>query len=111
MSVVTVFLTVSLITFLDMMTKLSPILALKQNLSMSGDFDVQITGKYDGSIRNVMSTNTNWYTDELEFFNAPYMTKIEQVRSQSENSVQAKLPFVNFTAVEERARQSYPDPS
>ena len=40
MSVATVFLTVSLISFLDMMTKLAPIVALKKNISISGDYDI-----------------------------------------------------------------------
>ena len=70
MSVVTVFLTVSLITFLDMMTKLSPILTLQQAVSSTGDYDVMLTGDLS-SVKTVQG-NTNWYTDELEFFNAPY---------------------------------------
>jgi len=70
MSVVTVFLTVSLITFLDMMTKLSPILTLQMAVSSTGDYDVMLTGDLS-SVKTVQG-NTNWYTDELEFFNAPY---------------------------------------
>ena len=65
-------------------------------------------GNFNEAIKNVMD-NTNWYTDELEFFNAPYLTETERVKAQSEGSVQSKLPFVNYTAVEERAREAYPD--
>lgn len=52
MSVVTVFLTVSLITFLDMMTKLSPILTLQYATAMSGDLDIYISGNY-GDVKKI----------------------------------------------------------
>ena len=77
---------------------------------MSGDYDVQMKGSFNEVIKDVQD-NTNWYTDEMEFFNAPYWTEFERVRSQSEGSLQSKLPFVNYTAVEERAREIYPDPN
>ena len=98
MNVITVFLTVSLITFLDMMSKLSPILAVKQNMATSGDYDILMQGYYNEALKNGYGSN-NWYMDEQENFNAPYMTESEKLVFRSETEIQQKLPLVNFTAV------------
>ena len=109
MNVITVFLTVSLITFLDMMSKLSPILAVKQNMATSGDYDILMQGYYNEALKNGYG-NQNWYTDEQENFNAPYMTEPEKLMFRSETEIQQKLPLVNFTAVQQRVKERFPDP-
>ena len=75
MGVVTVFLTVSLITFLHMMTRLTPILALKTAVAMTGDLDITIRAHHG---TKKVQGNRNWYTDEMEFFNAPYLSEYQK---------------------------------
>jgi len=54
---------------------LGPITTLKTALYHSGDFDVMFRGRTE-LIPTVVG-NTNYYTDENDFFNAPYLTRSE----------------------------------
>ena len=73
MGVMTVFLTVSFITFLGGIGQLGPITSLKTALYQAGDFDVMFRGQT--KLIPTVVGNTNYYTDEKDFFNAPYMSK------------------------------------
>jgi hypothetical protein len=78
MGVMTVFITVSFITFLGGIGQLGPITTLKTAIYHSGDFDVMFRGQTE--LTPIVIGNTNYYTDENDFFNAPYMSHSEKVR-------------------------------
>lgn len=78
MGVMTVFLTVSFITFLGGIGQLGPITTLKTALYHSGDFDVMFRGRTE--LTPTVIGNTNYYTDDNDFFNAPYLSRNEKVR-------------------------------
>lgn len=73
MGVMTVFLTVSFITFLGGIGQLSPMVTFRSAVFHSGDFDVLFRGRFD-QVKTVVG-NTNYYTDENEFWNAPYLSE------------------------------------
>lgn len=81
MGVVTVFLTVSFITFLASTNTLAPILALNSAVFTCGDFDLVITGNTN-NIESV-NGNTNYYHDQNEFFGAPYLTQSEKLNKET----------------------------
>lgn len=105
MGVMTVFLTVSFITFLDDIGQLSPIIVLSSSIFTSGDFDILITGNID-KIEHV-NGNQNYYNDPNEFFTAPYLTKSEKTNKLTEQSLLSKIPLVNFTAVNDVINKAY----
>ena len=61
MGVMTVFLTVSFITFLGGLGQLSPVVTFRSAVYHAGDFDVLFQGRSD-EIKTVIG-NTNYYTD------------------------------------------------
>lgn len=81
MGVMTVFLTVSFITFLGGIGQLGPITTLKTALYQSGDFDVLFRGRTE--LTPTVIGNTNYYSDDNDFFNAPYLSKSEKVRAKA----------------------------
>ena len=72
MCVMTVFLTVSFITFLNGVGQLAPIVTLQSAVFTAGDNDMIIMGK-SGTTKMVRGNN-NYYNDENEFFNAPFLS-------------------------------------
>ena len=72
MVVMTVFLTVSFITFLGGLGQLSPVVTFKSAVNLAGDFDDLFRGRKD-DVKTVKG-NTNYYTDINDFFNAPYIS-------------------------------------
>jgi hypothetical protein len=99
MTAMTVFLTVSFITFLGLIGQLGPITSYKTALAFAGDFDVMIRGQ--SKLIPTIVGNTNYYTDERDFFNAPYMSKSEKMRQLAHQSFISKLPVVNFTELQQ----------
>ena len=84
MGVMTVFLTVSFITFLGGIGQLGPITTLKTALYHSGDFDVMFRGRTE--LTPTVIGNTNYYTDDTDFFYAPYLSRNEKVRRIAQQS-------------------------
>ena len=72
MSMLTVMLTVSFITLVDCLCQLTPIPSLKSTIAMSGDFDIIMMAN-TGRLKQIQG-NTNFYTDENEFFNARHLS-------------------------------------
>ena len=105
MGVMTVFLTVSFITFLGGIGQLGPITSLKTALYQAGDFDVMFRGQT--KLIPTVVGNTNYYTDEKDFFNAPYMSKQEKMKVLAQQSFMSKIPTVNFTELEKTAIDAY----
>ena len=70
--VISVFLTVSFITFLTGLSQLSNIVALKMAVLSAGDFDLVIKKTVDGLPR--IHGDVNNYNDQSEFFNLPYVS-------------------------------------
>ena len=66
-------------------------------LHLGGDFDIYITAN-SPVMKQVQGNprNKNFYTDELEFFNAEYMTDAEKFHQKTSHGVLSSLPFVNF---------------
>jgi len=69
--IISVFLTVSFITFLTGLSQLSNIVALKMAVLSAGDFDLVIKKTVDGLPR--IHGDVNNYNDQSEFFNLPYV--------------------------------------
>lgn len=105
MIVTTVFLTVSFLTFLSMIGKLSPIQILLQAEASSGDFDFVIMGNTD-KLEPVYAS-TNFYTDNDEFFNAKSLDLDETRELMDIRTILSKIPFVSFTKIEETLREYY----
>lgn len=105
MGVMTVFLTVSFITFLGGLGQLSPLVAFRSAVFHAGDFDVLFRGRFE-SVKTVISNN-NYYVDENEFWRAPYLSDLERVNHQVVQSFGALIPTVNFTQLNEIAENSY----
>jgi len=78
MGVMTVFLTVSFITFLGGIGSLGPITTLKTAVYHAGDFDVMF--KSHSELKPWKIGNTNYYNDDSDFFNAPYLSESDKVR-------------------------------
>jgi hypothetical protein len=79
--VMTVFLTVSFITFLGGIGQLGPVTTLKSAVYHAGDFDVMFRGRTD-SVPTVLGTN-NHYTDLNDYFNTPYLSRSERVEEMA----------------------------
>lgn len=92
----TVFLTVSFITFLNGVGSLAPIVTLQSSVFTAGDSDMVISGKTGTT--EVMGNN-NFYTDENEFFNAPFLSNEEKKNILTVQSFMSKLPTVDFLAL------------
>jgi len=105
MCVMTVFLTVSFITFLNGVGSLAPIVTLQSSVFTAGDMDMIIMGQ-SGSTKEVMG-NTNFYTDEHEFFNAPFLSNEEKQNLLTVQSFMSKIPTVDFVALNALVEQSY----
>jgi hypothetical protein len=71
MCMMTVFLTVSFITFLNGIGSLAPVVTLKSAVFTSGDMDMMIMGS--SGTKEVLG-NVNFYNDDNEFFNAPFLS-------------------------------------
>jgi hypothetical protein len=82
MGVMTVFLTVSFITFLGGIGSLGPITTLKTALYHAGDFDVMLRGRTEQTPWKI--GNTNYYIDDNDFFNAPYLSRSDKMRLMAE---------------------------
>lgn len=105
MGVMTVFLTVSFITFLGGIGQLGPVSTLKTALHHAGDFDVMFRGQT--KMTPTVIGNTNYYTDEKDFFNAPYMSKAEKLRQLAQQSFMSRIPTVNFTELQKISYDAY----
>lgn len=81
MGVLTVFLTVTFLTFLEGIGQLSPVIVLQSSLQVAGDFDVLIQGNTEKTER--VLGNTNFYVDEYEYFNAPFLSKSDKMAMQT----------------------------
>lgn len=99
MSMLTVMLTVSFITLVDCLCQLTPIPALKSTIAMSGDFDIAIMAKA-GRLKHQQG-NTNWYTDQSDFFNARHLSQTEKESKLVEQGFQSWMPFINYTEIKE----------
>jgi hypothetical protein len=77
MGVMTVFLTVSFITFLGGIGQLGPVTTLKSAVYHAGDFDVMFRGRTDA--KPTVLGSTNYYTDSNDFFNTPYLSRSERI--------------------------------
>ena len=95
--VLTVFLTVSFISFLGAICSLHPIASLTTAIHHAGDIDVMLTG-HSGTTANKYG-NTNYYQDELEFFNEPFLSPSEKRIQLAEKSIKQQVPTVNFTEI------------
>ena len=98
----TVFLTVSFITFLGGVGSLGPITTLKTAVFNAGDFDVMFRRYTD--VKPWKIGNTNYYNDEHDFFNAPFLGRSDRVKMSAQNSLQTMIPTVNFTYLDDKAR-------
>ena len=105
MAVMTVFLTVSFITFLSSITQLAPINPFKMGMHVAGDIDIMITA--NSHSQKQVRGNTNFYTDEMEFFNAEYVSRAEQVRNKADHSVLSSVPFVDFQMINNHLKDVY----
>ena len=105
MIVTTVFLTVSFMTFLSLIGQLSPLQMLLQTESASGDFDMVIMGNTD-KLEPVYATK-NFYVDDQEFFNAKSLDQSETRLKMDHRTILSKIPFVNFTLIEETLDEYY----
>ena len=99
MSCVTVFLTVSFITFLDCLTGLAAVPPLKTAIGMGGDFDIVIMPNMNRlkSIKKPL----NYYNDQWENFESLYMNKKENQDFMTSHRVRSMVPFINYTEVQE----------
>ena len=79
MSAVTVFLTVAFITFLDCMCQISSVPSMKMAIGMSGDFDLVLMGETNRRLQTRFEPR-NYFMDEYEGFNQPYMNELEESR-------------------------------
>jgi hypothetical protein len=70
MGVITVFLTVSFLTFLGAVGTLGGVAVLKNAIYSVGDADIIIRAHTESTPWKL--GNTNYYNDENEFFNNPY---------------------------------------
>lgn len=105
MGVMTVFLTVSFITFLGGIGSLGPITTLKTAVYHAGDFDVMFKSYSDSKPWKI--GNTNYYNDENDFFNAPYLSKSDKMMMTAAHSFKSRIPTVNFTALDQKASSIY----
>jgi hypothetical protein len=78
MNIMTVFLTVASISFMDCMFTLSPISSLTNGVGMSGDFDVVITANRDRL--HEIKPDLNFYVDEVDEQENFYLNDHEKVR-------------------------------
>ena len=58
-------------------------------------------------MKQVPVHTTNFYTDELEFFNAEYMTDLNKHRLKTQHSLLSSLPFVDFRAIDNSLKEAY----
>jgi hypothetical protein len=70
----------------------------------AGDSDMVISGKTGTT--EVMGNN-NFYTDENEFFNAPFLSNEEKKNILTVQSFMSKLPTVDFLALQEKMEEAY----
>jgi hypothetical protein len=73
----TVFLTVSFITFLNGAGKLAPLIVLKNTVFSAGDHDLIILGKGFGT-KEVIKTS-NFYNDHSEIWDDPFKSNVEKL--------------------------------
>ena len=75
---------------------------------MGGDFDVFITAN-SPVLKQIVGNpqSTNFYTDELEFFNAQYMTEAEKFHQKTQHGVLSSIPFVNFREIDNIIKEVY----
>lgn len=105
MGVITVFLTVSFITFLGGIGSLGPITTLKTAMFHAGDFDVMFKSHSDAKPWKI--GNTNYYNDDNDFFNAPYLSKSDKVSMSASQNLKQMNPSINFTQLDEKANRIY----
>jgi hypothetical protein len=77
MCCMTVFLTVSFITFLNGAGKLSPIIVMKNTVFSAGDYDITILGKGFGN-KEIVKSN-NFYNDHAEIWDTPFKSNVEKM--------------------------------
>ena len=51
--------------------------------------------------------NTNYYNDDNDFFNTPYMSKSDKIRETAAQSFRSRVPTVNFTHLDEKANRIF----
>ena len=76
MGVITVFLTVSFLTFLGAVGTLGGVTVLKNAIYTVGDSDIMITARTESTPWKL--GNTNYYNDEHDFFFNPYLTSADK---------------------------------
>jgi hypothetical protein len=104
MCCMTVFLTVSFITFLNGAGKLSPIIVLKNTVFSAGDYDITILGRGFGS-KEIVKKN-NFYNDHAEIWDTPFQSNNEKMKLHTMAQLKT-LATVNFTSVEETINHEY----
>ena len=107
MGVITVFLTVTFITFLGGIGQLGPITTLKSGVQLSGDFDVLFKG-HSGGVPIVLS-NPDYQTFVNDNFDAPYLSHNERIKEMAAQSLSTRIPTVNFTELENISKTVYKD--
>ena len=105
MCIMTVFLTVSFITFLNGIGQLAPIVTLNGSVYTSGDMDMQIMGMAGRQKEKL--ANTNFYNDENEFFNAPFLSNEQKKQVQTTQNFMSNIPTVNFVELEKVIEKAY----
>jgi hypothetical protein len=105
MSVVTVFLTVAFITFLDCMSQLSSVPAMQLAMQWSGDFDLVMMPSKNR--QEIVTDNMNFYHDKMEGFNHPYMNRLEKEKVKTQNHLKKIVPFLNYTEIQEHVTNVY----
>jgi calcineurin-like phosphoesterase family protein len=76
-----------------------------QTESVSGDFDIVIMGNHD-KLEQVYA-NRNFYIDDLEFFSAQSLDKHETRERMDQRAIKSRIPFVNFTLIQETLDDYY----
>ena len=105
MCCMTVFLTVSFITFLSGVGKLAPLMVLKNVVFTTGDNDIIILGEAAVAHKEIVGSN-NFYTDENEFWKEPFMSNNDKMNAHAMSAI-SSLPLVNFTEISTMMDEEY----
>ena len=105
MCCMTVFLTVSFITFLSGVGKLAPLIVLKNSVFTSGDNDIIILGGETLAHKEIVPNN-NFYTEEQSFWDEPFMSNNDKLNVHAMTAISA-LPLVNYTDISALIDQEY----
>ena len=101
----TVFLTVSFITFLSGVGKLAPLIVLKNSVFTSGDNDIIILGGETLAHKEIVPNN-NFYTEQHSFWDEPFMSNNDKMNAHAMSAI-SSLPLVNFTEISTMMDEEY----